>query len=302
MIYRILFTLTFSSLFIANVNAIDPVSKIMKANEAKTLANEAYKKGNFKEALKQYSILLDTLNYPSEKAQLNKAHSLFQLKDTINAFDNYRALSTAEDKKIRSTSFMQMGNLAEQQKEYENALSYFKEAIKADPTNQDARYNYELLKKKMQQQEEQEQEQDSEDPQDQDKQEDSDEKESEDKNSEGDNSDESQEGEDSEKSKEEQESEDQKKKDEAEEQQKKDDKPAEDGDKQEQQQQKEGEEGKEEDQPPMKPSTKEKLEEMNISEDKAKMLLEALRNKEAQYFQQMRKRATERPKSGKPDW
>ena len=52
----------------------------------------------------------------------------------------------------------------------------------------------------------------------------------------------------------------------------------------------------------MEPSTREKLQQMNVSEEKAKMILEALRNKEAQYFQQMRKKATEKPKSNKPDW
>ncbi len=302
MIEKILLTLFCFATIALNANAIDPVSKIMKANEAKTLANEAYRKGDFKEALKHYSYLLDTLNYSSEEAQLNKAHALFQLKDTINAFDNYRSLSSAEDKQIRSTSFMQMGNLAEQQKEYENALSYFKEAIKTDPTNQDARYNYELLKKKMQQEEERQDQNSDDQKQNQEKKEDSEEKESEDDNKEGDNSDESKEGEDSEKSKEEKEAEDQKKKEDAEEQQKNEDKPGEEGDEQEQQQQKEGEEGKEEDQPPMQPSTKEKLEQMNISVEKAKMLLEALQNKEEQYFQQMRKKATKRPQSGKPDW
>jgi len=52
----------------------------------------------------------------------------------------------------------------------------------------------------------------------------------------------------------------------------------------------------------MSPSTKQKLEEMNISEEKAQMILEALRNKESQYFQQLRKKATKKQDSGKPDW
>ena len=41
---------------------------------------------------------------------------------------------------------------------------------------------------------------------------------------------------------------------------------------------------------------------MNISEEKARMILEAMRNNEIQYIQQQRRKATERPKSGKPDW
>ena len=53
---------------------------------------------------------------------------------------------------------------------------------------------------------------------------------------------------------------------------------------------------------PKEPSTSAKLEAMNVSEEKAKQILEALRNKEAQYIQQMRKKATKRKDSGKPDW
>ena len=48
--------------------------------------------------------------------------------------------------------------------------------------------------------------------------------------------------------------------------------------------------------------TKEKLEEMNISEEKARMLLEAMRQNEIKYLQQQKRKATERPPSGKPDW
>ena len=39
-----------------------------------------------------------------------------------------------------------------------------------------------------------------------------------------------------------------------------------------------------------------------VAEEKAKMILEALRNKESQYFQQLRKKATKKQDSGKPDW
>jgi hypothetical protein len=48
--------------------------------------------------------------------------------------------------------------------------------------------------------------------------------------------------------------------------------------------------------------TKEKLKEMNISEEKAQMILEAMKNNEIQYLQQQKRKATERPPSDKPDW
>ena len=46
--------------------------------------------------------------------------------------------------------------------------------------------------------------------------------------------------------------------------------------------------------------TKEKLEEMGISEEKARQLLEAMRQAEIKYLQHQRRKPTKRPPSGKP--
>ena len=47
---------------------------------------------------------------------------------------------------------------------------------------------------------------------------------------------------------------------------------------------------------------KDKLKEMNISPEKAEMILEALKNNEIQYVQQNKRKATKRKDSDKPDW
>ena len=44
------------------------------------------------------------------------------------------------------------------------------------------------------------------------------------------------------------------------------------------------------------------MEELKISEEKARMILEAMKNSEVQYIQQNQRKATKRPDSGKPDW
>jgi hypothetical protein len=241
------------------------------------------------------------LGYESPEAELNRAHAYFQLKDTVNAFDSYRKVSDAKDSKLKSRAMLQMGNLSEMQKEYKNALSFYKESLKADPNNNKARYNYELLKKKMDQQKDQNQDQNQDqdqnkdqDQQDQEKKEQQDQKNQEQEDSENqkqeENQDQKQEGEDSE--------EEQKKKD----AKQQDGEQDENKEGEEQQEQKEGEEKKDGEEQEMKPSTKQKLEEMNLSEEKAKMILEALKNKESQYFQQLRKKATKKQDSNKPDW
>ena len=82
-----------------------------------------------------------------------------------------------------------------------------------------------------------------------------------------------------------------------------------------QQQQQEGQQGQPEQQDPskadeqqqrkpgeMSQETKDRLEKMKISQEMAARILEAMRNKEAQYLQQLRRNSSKRPKSGKPDW
>lgn len=66
------------------------------------------------------------------------------------------------------------------------------------------------------------------------------------------------------------------------------------------QQQETEEEGQEMEQPPQ--SRSEKLEELNLTEEKARMILEAMKNNEIQYIQQNKRKPTKRPDSSKPDW
>ncbi len=60
------------------------------------------------------------------------------------------------------------------------------------------------------------------------------------------------------------------------------------------------EEGKEMDEPPQ--TRKDKLEELNLTEEKAQMILEAMKNNEIQYIQQNTRKATKKQDSNKPDW
>ena len=69
---------------------------------------------------------------------------------------------------------------------------------------------------------------------------------------------------------------------------------------QEPQQQETEEEGKEMEKPPQ--SRSEKLEELNLTEEKARMILEAMKNNEIQYIQQNKRKAKKKPDSNKPDW
>ncbi len=171
--------------------------------------------------------------------------------DTATAQRNYGLLTSSEDRSLQSVAYQQIGVVASNQKKYKEALAVFKESLKANPANEEARYNYELVKKLLEQQQNQEEQQQGKDQNEQqqdqkkDQQEEGDQQEQE-KNQEGEQSDE-QEGQQQEQQSGEQES------------QEPNEQEAQEGE------QSEGEKSEEEQ--PASP-TAEKLKEMNISEEK----------------------------------
>ncbi|MFY0624943.1 MAG: hypothetical protein JXR07_01530 [Reichenbachiella sp.] len=301
------------------------LSDISKKNSLKKNAEVAFIKGDYEEASKHYSYLLDTMAVTDEAATMNYAHANFKLGNVEEAQRQYQKLVLSKDKKMKSLAYQQLGAVSNDPKTLEKAMSYFKESIKNDPTNDDARYNYELVKKKLNEQDQnkednQDQNQDDQDKKDQDQEKDQEKQDQENKDQKGDKEDQSeqenQEQQDQEKQDQEQQDQEQQDQEEQnrdqegeeegkeEEQNQPQEDEQKDGEEKEEQQSKSEEENKEEgkeNQPPA-PSTADKLEEMNISEEKAKMILEALKNSEIQYIQQNRRAPTKKKDSDKPDW
>ncbi len=286
--------------FVALLLVISPftdLDKIARVNKAKKEAKEAYLAGNYQLASHKYKLLIDSLSVDEEEVLLGYAHTMYNLNDTTNAVNTYKELSASANKKLASIAEQQLGQVLFDKKQYEQALEHYKNALRKNPTNQDARYNYELLKKVIQKKEEEKKDQD----QDQENK-DKDDKENKDKKDE-----ENKDQEQKDQEKKEGEEQDKQNKDEQEkkDQEKKEGEKDEDKEKKEEQKDKDEQEGekseeKEKEQP--KPTPSDKLKEMNISEEKAKMILEAMKNKEIQYIQQNRRKPTKKKDNDKPDW
>ncbi len=273
--------------FILLLLAIDP-GKIGKVNSAKAGAKKAFVEGDYKTALEKYKYLTDSLGVKEDEVLMNMAHAYFNMNDTANALSAYQKLLTSQNKTLKSNAYQQLGVLNNRQSRLEEALTNFKEALKTDPTNEDARYDYEMVKKKLEEQKKQEQQnQDKKDDQnkDQDKKENKDQKQNDKQNQD--------------KNKQDQEKKDQEKKD----QQQKDQ-----ADKDKQEKEKKEQEAKDKDKENKDPKDKkdnfnpDKLKEMKVTEEKAKMILEAMKNQEVQYLQQNKRKATKPRDKGKPDW
>ncbi len=262
---------------------------IAKINSLKSEAKAAYIKGDYQVAIDHYKYLVDSLGVKEEEVLLNLANAYFNSKDTLNAPASYLPLTQSTDTKIKSIAQQQLGVMANRNGKFEEALNYFKQALKTAPDNDDARYNYEMVKKKIEEEKKKQEQQNK----DQNKENKDDKKESN-----KDKKDQQNKDQQDQKNKEDQkkDKQDQQKK-ERQEQKDKEQKSKDKKEKKEKEQQEKNSEKTD-----LPPSVTEKLKEMQMSEEKAKMILEAMRNQEVQYLQQNKRKATKPKDKGKPDW
>ena len=125
--------------------------KIDQINKLTNLAEKSLLNKNYIESIKNYKTLIDSLDYSNEKVFLNLAHAHLLSSDTLNAIENYNLASLTENNKIKSIAFQQLGNINEKNNKLNEALNFYKESIIADNKNNDSKFNFELVKKKLEQ-------------------------------------------------------------------------------------------------------------------------------------------------------
>jgi Ca-activated chloride channel homolog len=285
--WKFIFGLALASLFAAN----NPISRVAAINKARQAATQAVENKDFARAVKYYHYLIDSLQQTDSKSYFNLGNAYYQLGDSLSAFKAFQSSAElASDPYMLSDAQNQMGIIRYKMGKNKDAMDYFKRALRNNPQHEEARYNYELLKKLSQNQpDQQDGDGDGEDDQDKEQQEQEGDQDKQDKGKNDDSDGEPEDSDQEQKGDDEQSSEQQK--DEGEGQEKED---------MSEQEGNEGEEGKEEEKMPQ--STADKLREMNISEEKALMILEAMRNAEQQYLQQMKRKPTKKADPNLPDW
>ncbi len=275
----------FSLIMLTLLLTVDPAT-LRKINSAKSEAEAAFRKGDYTMAIQKYHYLVDSLGVVEDEVMLNLANAYYLAKDTASATSRYRTVTGSPRPELRSKAFQQLGNMASKQGRAEEALDLFKQAIKAEPRNDAARYNYEMLKKKLEEQKEQEdQQQQNQDQQNEDQQ-----------NKDQQNKD--QQNKDQQK----QDQQEQDKEQQDQQQQKDQEQQQKDQQEKEQQEQEEKQQQEESERKDMPNLDREKLKEMKISEEKARMILDAMRNQEKQYLQQQKRKPTQAGDKGRPDW
>jgi tetratricopeptide (TPR) repeat protein len=131
------------------------INKIAHVNKAKRMAETAYANGDYETAISSFRLLTDSLGVQEDPILLNLANAYFKQNDTTNAVQYYSSVLKSENPQMKSLAYQQLGVINQQKNKLEEALSDFKASLKSNPDNEDARYNYELLKKIMAEQEQQ---------------------------------------------------------------------------------------------------------------------------------------------------
>ncbi|MEX2435475.1 MAG: tetratricopeptide repeat protein [Balneolaceae bacterium] len=154
---KLFITLLLSFLFISS-----------SVNDARK-ANEAYRNGDYEQAVELFNSAIEQ-NPDDARLHFNLGNALAELgrvEEAMEAFNRYKSLS--DQPRNEALGDYNQGKLLSDQEKYEEALTHFREALKKNPDDADAKYNYELAMKKQQEQEQnQEQQSDSDDNQDQD--------------------------------------------------------------------------------------------------------------------------------------
>ena len=237
--------------------------KIDEINRLTNSAEKSFFSKNYDESIRNYKTLIDSLDYSNEKIYLNLAHSYLLSNDTLNAIENYNFASLTENNKIKSIAFQQLGNINEKNKKLDEALSFYKESIIADNNNEDSKYNYELVKRRIEEEKKKNQQNNKKDQN---------------KNSK-----------------------DNQKKNQSE-NKKQDKEGKEDKNNQNQDEQKQNRENEKNEKKSKEESVEEKLKKINMTKKKAEMILNALNNNEFQYIQQLKRKPSKKTDKSKPDW
>ena len=111
------------------------VEKIIQAG------NEYYRQQQFAKATEQYNKAVEA--EPSNKtAQFNQANALYKQDKKVQAAELFAQVAKdATDKEVRSKAFYNKGVILSQQKNLEESIEAYKDALRNNPADREAREN-----------------------------------------------------------------------------------------------------------------------------------------------------------------
>jgi len=126
------------------------IRTISRLNQYAKEAAQAYQQEDYVSAITAYEYILHELDIRDDQLTLNLAHAYFKANLLKQAQEQYYLLAEHQSDNIRAIVHLQLGNIAAHDKKYKQALALYRKALIAEPSSEAARYNFELLKKYLQ--------------------------------------------------------------------------------------------------------------------------------------------------------
>ena len=113
-----------------------------------------YNNNEFEKARQYYeSILIDRNDDPA--ANFGLGATAFQQQDYAAAMKGFETALGTDNNELKSSAYYNMANILAQNERLEESLAFFRKSLELNPSDLDAKINYELIKFQLQQQQQQ---------------------------------------------------------------------------------------------------------------------------------------------------
>ncbi|GIV97379.1 MAG: hypothetical protein KatS3mg057_2036 [Herpetosiphonaceae bacterium] len=122
-----------------------------RASDYNSRGNELYDQQRYGEALAEYR---EAARLAPERAEpfANSGNARHQLHDYLGAADEQQSALTLAEPEIQAKIYYDLGNSYYRLREWEQAIESYKQALRLNPDDGDAKYNLELAQRQLQQQ------------------------------------------------------------------------------------------------------------------------------------------------------
>jgi Ca-activated chloride channel family protein len=113
-----------------------------------------YNKNEFEKARQYYeSVIMDRNDDPA--ANFGLGSTAFQQQDYAAAMKGFETALGTDNNELKSSAYYNMANILAQNERLEESLAFFRKSLELNPSDLDAKINYELIKFQLQQQQQQ---------------------------------------------------------------------------------------------------------------------------------------------------
>ncbi len=133
-------------------------------------ANQVYSEEKYQEAIQLYTDIAATYAPESKELHFNIGDSWFRQEDYDKSIEEYQKVVGASDEKFEALAHYNIGNAQFRKEDYQKAIESYIYSLKLNPTDEDAKYNLEVARRKLKEQiDKNKQQQDQQDQQQQNK-------------------------------------------------------------------------------------------------------------------------------------